>query len=73
MLLVHSGALQSKTTKNTQGVAVMTLRRNHRVIKFAPYEEDSLQKPFRYRAKTLPAAGAMPSAEETQGEQLELE
>lgn len=73
MLLVHSGALQSKTTKNTQGVAVMTLRRNHRVIRFEPYEEGSLQKPFRYRAKSLPAAGAMPAAEETQGEQLELE
>lgn len=73
MLLLHSGALQSKTTKNTQGVAVMTLRRNHRVIRFEPYKEGSLQKPFRYRAKSLPAAGAMPAAEETQGEQLELE
>ena len=73
LLLVHSGALQSKSTKNTQGVAVMTLRRNPRVIKFEPYEEDSLKKPFRYRAKSLPAAGAMPAAEETQGDQLELE
>ncbi|MDD6174896.1 MAG: DNA topoisomerase (ATP-hydrolyzing) subunit A [Firmicutes bacterium] len=73
LLLIHSGALQSKTTKNTQGVAVMTLRRNHRVIRFEPYTEGSLQKPFRYRAKNLPAAGAMPAAEETQGEQLELE
>ena len=73
MLLLHSGALQSKTTKNTQGVAVMTLRRNHRVIRFEPYKEGSLQKPFRYRAKSLPAAGAMPAAEETLGEQLELE
>lgn len=72
MLLVHSGALQGKTTKNTQGVAAMTLRRSHRVLKAEPFAEDRLQKAWRYRAKSLPAAGAMPSPEETQGEQLKL-
>lgn len=72
MLILHSGAIQPKTTRNTQGVAVMTLKRGHRLISACPYTEGTLAKPHRYRTKTLPAAGAMPSAEDTAGEQLRL-
>ena len=71
MLLLHSGAIQSKTTRSTQGVAVMTLRRGARLIRAERYEEGSLKKPDRYR-KTIPASGAMPAAEDTQGEQMTL-
>ncbi|MVB12857.1 DNA gyrase subunit A [Caprobacter fermentans] len=71
MLLLHSGAIQSKTTRSTQGVAVMTLKRSARLLRADPYREGSLQKPDRYR-KTIPAAGSMPAAEDTQGEQMTL-
>jgi DNA gyrase subunit A len=71
MLLFHSGAIQSKTTRSTQGVAVMTLRKGSRVLKVQPYIEDMLKNPNRYR-KNIPAAGSMPSADETEGEQLKL-
>ncbi|QAT49386.1 topoisomerase IV [Caproiciproducens sp. NJN-50] len=71
ILLLHTGAVQSKTTRSTQGVAVMTLRRGARLLRVEKYEEGTLKKPDRYR-KTIPAVGAMPAAEDTQGEQLTL-
>lgn len=71
MLLVHTGAIQPKATRNTQGVAAMTLRKGGRLLKAVPYEEGMLKKPDRYR-KNIPALGALPTAEETEGEQMTL-
>ena len=69
MLLFNSAAIQSKTTKNTQGVAVMTQKRGHRLLKVEEYKDGMLMKPHRYRTRTLPSAGSYMQAEET-GEQL---
>ncbi len=64
MLLLHTGAVSAKTTKNTQGVAVMSQRKGHQVVEAIPYEEGLLQKEHRYRTKTLPASGAIPLEED---------
>ena len=69
LLLFNSGAISSKTTKNTQGVAVMNLKKGHRVASVVNYKEDMFTKPQRYRTKTLPSAGAILSAEDS-GEQM---
>ena len=71
MLLLHTGALQVKATKDNGGVAVMTQKKGQRLFEVVPYVEGMFQKPHRYRTRTLPAAGSLPSAEE-QGEQLKL-
>lgn len=71
MLLLHSGAIAGKATKNTQGVAVMTLKKNARLQTVKPYEAGSMSGEHRYRTKTLPSTGAMPRAEDL-GEQLTL-
>lgn len=71
ILLVHSGAVPAKSTRSTQGVAVMTLRKGGRVLKAEEYEEGMLKNPNRYR-KNIPAAGSLPKAEETEGEQMKL-
>ena len=71
MLLVHSGALGAKTTKDTVGVAVMTQKKGHRLISVQPYTDGMLLKPHRYRSRTLPVAGQLLSAEE-KGEQMSL-
>jgi DNA gyrase subunit A len=71
MLLLHTGALQAKTTKDNGGVAVMTQKKGQRLFEVVPYVEGMFQKPHRYRTRTLPAAGSLPSSEE-QGEQLKL-
>ncbi|MBR5233288.1 MAG: topoisomerase IV [Clostridia bacterium] len=69
LLLFNSGAIASKTTKNTQGVAVMTLKKGHRVASVVNFREDMFVKPQRYRTKTLPSAGATLAADDA-GEQL---
>ena len=71
MLLMHTCAIQPKTTRNTQGVAAMTLRKGGRLLRAVPYAEGMLKKPDRYR-KNIPALGALPTPEETEGEQLTL-
>ncbi|HBN79876.1 MAG TPA: topoisomerase IV [Ruminococcaceae bacterium] len=71
MLLLHTGAVPVKATRGTQGVAVMTLRRNARLARAVPYREGMLKKPERYRKK-IPASGSLPAPEETEGEQLTL-
>ena len=72
MLLVHTGVLALKTTRNTQGVAVMRLKKGHSVFSVRAYEEGTFQKPQRYRTKSLPALGALPSNEDKTDEQLSL-
>lgn len=64
MLLLHSGAIALKSTKATQGVAVMKLKKGHRLMTIEPYAEGRFSKPSRYRTRSLPAAGALPSAED---------
>ena len=71
VLLVNTGAISIKTTKDTAGVNVMTLKKYHKVQSVRPYIEGEFAKPYRYRTKTLPAAGATLSADDT-AEQLSL-
>lgn len=69
MLLLNTGAISPKSTKDTIGVSVMTLKRNHRLESVHFYNEGEFEKAWRYRTKNLPAAGALPSAADI-GEQI---
>ena len=70
-LLVNTGAISPKTTKDTAGVNVLTVKKYHKLQSVRFYKEGEFAKPHRYRTKTLPAAGALLSAEDS-GEQLQL-
>jgi len=70
-LLVHSGAIAPKSSRTTIGVQAMTLKGKHTLKSVTLYVPGSLTKESRYRTKSLPAAGAMPQAEDF-GEQLTL-
>jgi DNA gyrase subunit A len=72
MLLVHTGALALKSTRSTQGVAVMKLKKGHRLFEMSVYKEGTFAKPQRYRTRSLPTMGALPSNEDTNDEQLTL-
>lgn len=72
MLLIHSGAINLKTTRSTQGVAIMKLKKGHRLFEISEYVEGTFAKPQRYRTKTLPTLGAMPANEDSTDEQLTL-
>lgn len=71
VLLVHTGAVPAKATRSTQGVQVMTLKKNVRLREVKAYREGMLKRPDRYR-KAIPATGSLLTAEETAGEQLSL-
>ncbi len=73
MLLLHSGAIPLKTTRNTQGVAAMRIKKGHVLMKIERYEEGRFVNPKRYRSKTLPTLGALPSGEEAESLQLKLD
>ena len=72
MLLVHTGALALKSTRSTQGVAVMKLKKGHRLFSIEKYSEGSFAKPQRYRTRSLPALGALPSNDDKSDEQLSI-
>lgn len=59
-LLLNTSAINVKTSKNTQGVAVMKLRKGHKVANAMLYSEEALDNAARYRARTLPASGKLP-------------
>ena len=70
-LLVSTAVIAPKTTKNTQGVAAMTIRKGHRIADAVIFNEDMLKNAHRYRTRNIPAAGKLPAADE-EGEQLAL-
>lgn len=61
MLLVNTGAILSKTTKDTQGIAAMKLKKTQKITSIHLFKEGEFEKAWRFRAKNLPAAGAFPS------------
>ena len=71
MLLFNTALLTMKSTRSTQGVSVMRLKKGQRVMKIEPYADGQFDKPSRYRSKTLPALGAFPAPED-EAKQLSL-
>lgn len=72
MLLVHTGALALKTTRSTQGVAVLKPKKGHRLFSLERYKEGTFTNPKRYRTSSLPARGALPVNDDSKDEQLSL-
>jgi len=73
LLILNTAMLQPKTTRGTQGVAVMTLKKNHTVQRVCMLEESGVENAARYRTRTLPAAGALLRDEDLPEKQLTLE
>lgn len=72
MLLVHTGALALKTTRSTQGVAVLKPKKGHRLFSIERYKDGTFINPKRYRTGSLPARGALPVNDDSKDEQLSL-
>lgn len=70
-LLVNTAVILPKTTKDTIGVGVLTLKKGQRLMLARDYKEGEFAKPYRYKAKNLPAAGALLSSEDG-AEQISL-
>ena len=72
-LLFQTDGIPVKTTRSTQGVQVMTLKKSYQVDHAAPLGQTSLVNQSRYRARSLPAAGALLKAEDQGDRQMTLE
>ena len=58
-LIFSTAQLLPKTTRNTQGVAVLTLRKKAELDRAVSLEQSGITNQSRYRSKTIPAAGAL--------------
>ena len=72
VLVFNTSQLQVKTSRSTQGVAVMTLKAKRSLVKALPLAESSISNPSRYRVKNLPGAGAILKSEDKAEQQLSL-
>ncbi|MDO4750206.1 MAG: DNA topoisomerase (ATP-hydrolyzing) subunit A [Eubacteriales bacterium] len=71
-LLFHSSFLQTKSSRTTQGVAVLSIRGTRRLSTACYASEASIKNPPRYRVRSLPAAGALLREEDRGEEQMSL-
>jgi len=72
-VIFSSSLMAPKTTRNTQGVQVMSLRKNRSVQQAAFLENTHIQEPSRYRVRTIPGAGALLKPEDKGEEQLAID
>ncbi len=72
-LIFSTAQLLPKTTRNTQGVAVMTLKKKSTLTDVKPLEGSSIENQSRYRTKAIPAAGALLKPEDAQEKQQKLD
>ena len=71
-LLLHTALLAPKTTRATQGVAVMNIKPRYHLDRVCTPEESGITNLARYRVRSIPAAGALLREEDQGREQMSL-
>ena len=59
LLLVGTAQIAAKATRDSQGVAVVTLKKNQSITAVVPADSLELSDSHRYRVRSLPATGAL--------------
>ncbi len=72
-MIFSTAQLTPKTTRNTQGVAVMTLKKKAVLSDVAILERSGIVNQSRYRVKTLPSAGSLLKPEDSPEKQTAFE
>ena len=70
--IISTAQLLPKTTRNTQGVAVMTLKKKAVLQDAAALEESGIVNVSRYRSKTIPTAGSLLKPEDSPEKQITI-
>ena len=71
--IISTAQLLPKTTKNTQGVAVMSLKKKAQLSAVVSLEESGIVNASRYRNKTIPTAGALLKEEDSPDKQISFD
>ena len=72
VLIVNTALLGVKTTRTTQGVALLTLKKKYVLDTVRFPEETGITDLARYRGRSIPATGALLKAEDSDDKQLSL-
>ncbi|MBE7030867.1 MAG: topoisomerase IV [Ruminococcaceae bacterium] len=72
VLVFNTGAISVKTTKDTQGIQVMNMKKQSTLYKVVPLEEAGLTDPDYYRTKNIPATGYYLKDGDSGNEQISL-
>lgn len=72
-LIFSTAQLAPKSTRSTQGVSVMTLKRKAVVHRAALLESTGIVNASRYRTRSIPAAGALLKDEDAEEKQISME
>ena len=72
-VIFSTAQLLPKTTRNTQGVSVVSLKKKAAVSSAVPTETSGIVNLSRYRTRTLPSAGAILKDEDAQEKQIQFE
>jgi DNA gyrase subunit A len=72
-VVFSSAQLLAKTTRNTQGVSVVSLKKKALVTDAKLLSESGISNPSRYRTRTLPSAGAILKTEDLTEKQIQFE
>jgi DNA gyrase subunit A len=71
--IFSTAQLLPKTTRNTQGVSVLTLKKTAVLSDAVPLEGSGIVNQSRYRTKTIPSAGALLKQEDSLEKQASFE
>ena len=71
-MIFNTALLQPKTSRSTQGVAVMSLKAKRVLERAMPLKDSDIQNTARYRVRSIPAAGALIKGEDRAEKQLSL-
>ncbi len=71
--IFSTAQLLPKTTRNTQGVTVLSLKKKAQLCNALPLEQSGIVNQSRYRTRTVPSAGALLKEEDAQEKQISFD
>ncbi|MBQ4100017.1 MAG: topoisomerase IV [Oscillospiraceae bacterium] len=64
LLIINTAQIPEKKARDTQGVNTIIIKQSQRLVSAECFDENMLNNSHRFRAKNLPAAGAIPKSDD---------
>ena len=71
--VISTAQLLPKTTRNTQGVAAMSIKKKASLVRAVKLEESGIVNVSRYRSRNIPTAGALLKEEDVPEKQISFD
>ena len=73
VLVFNTGSINSKTTRNSQGIQVMKEKKGSRMCYIKTVQESGINNPEYYRTRSIPAVGCYFREEDAEDKQISLD